>query len=182
MTSTTEEKILETALKIFAEKGYVAATTKTISTEAGFSEMTLFRKFGNKESLFEAVLVKYQEKIVKDFGPIMADEDGKTPRDHLKFLINSLVDLMEENFEYVNIIIYERKRVSDSITQTFVAHLGEYLEEHFPREKINHKVLAFNILSFIYFVIFNKKFGSNSFDFEVTVEEFINYNARCLQK
>ena len=41
----TERKILDAALKIFAERGYDGAKTKLIAEKSGFTEMTLFRKF-----------------------------------------------------------------------------------------------------------------------------------------
>ena len=49
MSNTTEQKILEAALKMFAQKGYKGATTMIIAEEAGFSEKTLFRRFKTKK-------------------------------------------------------------------------------------------------------------------------------------
>ncbi len=56
---TTREKILETALRLFSQKGYLGATTKEISAESGVAEVTLFRHFSSKESLFEEMLSTY---------------------------------------------------------------------------------------------------------------------------
>jgi AcrR family transcriptional regulator len=55
----TRERILETALRLFSEKGYLGATTKEISAESGIAEVTLFRHFPSKESLFKEVLSTY---------------------------------------------------------------------------------------------------------------------------
>ena len=71
---------------------------------------------------------------------------------------------MDKNFEYVNIIIYERERIPHSITKTFIFHLGSYLEKIFPKIKVDHYVLSFMILSFLYFINFNQKRGDNFFD------------------
>jgi AcrR family transcriptional regulator len=49
MTDKTEQKILDAGLKVFSKKGYDAATTRGIAEESGFTEMTLFRKFGTKK-------------------------------------------------------------------------------------------------------------------------------------
>jgi len=49
MTDETEEKILDSALREFSEKGYSAATGLNIAKKAGFSEKTLFRKFKTKK-------------------------------------------------------------------------------------------------------------------------------------
>ncbi|OPY24585.1 MAG: DNA-binding transcriptional repressor AcrR [Methanobacterium sp. PtaU1.Bin242] len=45
MADDTEQKILEIALKLFCEKGYVGTTTRVIAAESGFTEMTIYRKF-----------------------------------------------------------------------------------------------------------------------------------------
>lgn len=52
----TREKLLEATLELISEKGYLGATTREIAALAGVSELTLFRKFGKKENLFEEML------------------------------------------------------------------------------------------------------------------------------
>lgn len=56
---STRERILETGLRLFSQKGYLGATTKEISSETGIAEVTLFRHFPSKESLFKEVLSTY---------------------------------------------------------------------------------------------------------------------------
>jgi AcrR family transcriptional regulator len=55
----TREKLLEATLELISEKGYLGATTREIAALAGVSELTLFRKFGKKEHLFEEMLESY---------------------------------------------------------------------------------------------------------------------------
>lgn len=59
MKSKTDERLLQATLKLISEKGYLRATTKDIAREAGVTEVTLFRRFGSKERLFEEVINKY---------------------------------------------------------------------------------------------------------------------------
>ena len=49
MTGETEQKILDAALKVFSQKGYDGAKTKSIAEKSGFSEVTLFNKFKTKK-------------------------------------------------------------------------------------------------------------------------------------
>jgi AcrR family transcriptional regulator len=58
-TDETREKLLEATLELISEKGYLGATTREIAALAGVSELTLFRKFGKKEKLFEEMLESY---------------------------------------------------------------------------------------------------------------------------
>jgi AcrR family transcriptional regulator len=50
------ERILDAAKKIYAQHGFRGATTRLIAVEAGVNEVTLFRTFGSKAALFEAVM------------------------------------------------------------------------------------------------------------------------------
>ena len=180
MSAETEQKILDAALHVFSKNGYVGARTRMIAKESGFTEMTLFRKFETKENLFNQVLITNRERLVKDFDSLLAPYDAEDPKAHFKTLIMNLMDMMDKNFEFVNIIIYERERVSHSITETFVLHLARCLEKTIPRPNIDYSMLSFTILSFLYFIIFNKKIGDNSFKVESSVEEFIKYHSNCL--
>ncbi|MCJ2512647.1 MAG: TetR/AcrR family transcriptional regulator [Candidatus Thermoplasmatota archaeon] len=53
---STRERILDSGLHLFAEKGFTGATTKDISAKAGVNEVTLFRHFGSKKALFASVI------------------------------------------------------------------------------------------------------------------------------
>ena len=55
----THEKILQSALIIFSEKGYADATIKDIARKADCNTVTIFRHFDSKESLLKAVVEKY---------------------------------------------------------------------------------------------------------------------------
>lgn len=55
----TREKLLKATLKLISERGYAGATTREIARKAGVTELTLFRNFGSKESLFEEILNRY---------------------------------------------------------------------------------------------------------------------------
>ena len=50
------KELLDATLKLISEKGYLGSTTREIAQEAGVTELTLFRHFGTKEKLFEALL------------------------------------------------------------------------------------------------------------------------------
>jgi AcrR family transcriptional regulator len=54
--------LLKAAARVFARDGLEGATTRAISREAGVNEVTLFRNFGTKEHLLEAV-------VGNKFGP-----------------------------------------------------------------------------------------------------------------
>lgn len=48
---STDERILDAALRIVEHEGLRSATTRRIAEEAGVNEVTLFRRFGSKDQL-----------------------------------------------------------------------------------------------------------------------------------
>lgn len=61
------QKLLEVATQAFLKNGYDRASVNEIVKEAGGSLGTLYRLFGNKLGLFEAVLKKKTSDIFDDF-------------------------------------------------------------------------------------------------------------------
>ena len=47
-----KEKILQTALKVFAREGYKDANLSLIATECGISRPTIYQYFKNKEQIY----------------------------------------------------------------------------------------------------------------------------------
>ena len=52
-----ERRILDAALKVFAETGYSGATMDAVAIEAGLSKPTLYQYFASKEALFSAMML-----------------------------------------------------------------------------------------------------------------------------
>ncbi len=176
MSDETKEKLVDAALKLFAEEGYVGTKTRIIAHEAGFSEMTLFRKFKTKENLFDTVLVEKKGLIFDEIYSIFNGNNVNDPIESFRILIQYFYRLIENNFDYISIYINERRRISESIFEEFIDHLSHYLEMKFPEIQINSRVFAFNILSFLYLLIFDKNMGYTFVDHENAVKEFIEYN------
>lgn len=57
----THERILSSALTVFSEKGYSAATIRDISNRAQCNTVTVFRHFVDKMSLFLQVVERFHE-------------------------------------------------------------------------------------------------------------------------
>jgi AcrR family transcriptional regulator len=68
----TRESILETASRLFAERGFDAITVATVARAADVSEMTVFNHFPTKEDLFFAKMEFFEERLlaaVRDRAP-----------------------------------------------------------------------------------------------------------------
>lgn len=61
MGDETKNKIVQATLKLIIERGYTLTTTKDIAKYAGVSEVTIFRKFQNKQGIIEYILQEIQQ-------------------------------------------------------------------------------------------------------------------------
>jgi AcrR family transcriptional regulator len=57
------ERILQAAARVYAQHGFRGATTRLIAIEAGVNEVSLFRTFGSKAALFEAMMQTHASSV-----------------------------------------------------------------------------------------------------------------------
>ena len=86
------DKILDAATDVFCQNGYDAASLQEIMAMAGGSLATLYRLFGNKEGLFQAVIERNSESMIKKLAsPLM---QGKDPIEVLHTMGSNFIDLL----------------------------------------------------------------------------------------
>lgn len=72
-----QEKILQSALELFAKEGFHATSTNKVAKHAGVSEGLIFRHFGNKEGLLQAILTEGERRFKALFVDIVMENDPK---------------------------------------------------------------------------------------------------------
>ncbi|MCB9297299.1 MAG: TetR/AcrR family transcriptional regulator [Lewinellaceae bacterium] len=72
-----KENILSAALELFAGDGYNATSTSSIAKEAGVSEGLIFRHFGSKKGLLEAIMEDVEARISQLLAPVIFEEEPK---------------------------------------------------------------------------------------------------------
>jgi AcrR family transcriptional regulator len=100
--------LLSAAARVFARDGLEGATTRNISREAGVNEVTLFRHFGTKEHLLEAV-------VGSTFGakprpPAEAPAAGRSLRADLKSFAARYEELLVANLPLIRTMLGEIHR------------------------------------------------------------------------
>jgi TetR/AcrR family transcriptional regulator len=183
MNNTTEQKFLDAALKIFAQKGYKGATTMLIAEEAGFSEKTLFRKFKTKKNLYNMVLISNAEKFKEYVGEsVFVDRDFDNSEEFLDHYIRNLAQGFLDNFEFFNLSINEPNEVLESIMENTVDFIEAYLEKNIPNSNLDHKIFGLSISSFLYTICIEKYMGRTYLDFDDTLNRFIKHCTQIVLK
>ena len=81
-SSTARQKILETASKLFYEKGIPYVGIKEVISESGIAKRTLYRWFSSKDKLIEEV-TKYRAQQWIGWFEKAVTERGNTPKEQL---------------------------------------------------------------------------------------------------
>ncbi|MGB9937121.1 MAG: TetR/AcrR family transcriptional regulator [Methanobacterium sp.] len=181
MTDQTEQKILDAALKIFAEKGYKGATTRDIAAKAGVNDSTLFRKFENKKNLYDIILTKNTKKLEKEFLSIFADKEFENSRDLLESYVKNLAKVSLDNFDFLFISITQKSHLFESNMGEMTTFLEKQIEKNIKNEKINSRTLGLTIFSFILLINIERYFERDIIDYDVAIEEFIDNLLLCIQ-
>ncbi len=92
-----QEKILNAALQLFAKEGYHATSTNKVAKLAGVSEGLIFRHFGNKEGLLQAILEFGAEKLKELVVDIVMETD---PKEVIRKAIKLPANVDKEDFDF----------------------------------------------------------------------------------
>ncbi len=131
--TNTREKILETAIELFAEKGFNGTTTKEIAEAAEVNESLIFRHFSTKRDLYGAIIEK---KIDEEPGielPIQKYKDTKD--DHLIFksIAERMLDKCGNDSSFIRLLHFsalEGHELSDMFFSTYVEYVDMLLSDY----------------------------------------------------
>jgi AcrR family transcriptional regulator len=126
----TRQRIVNTALELFARQGITETTTRQIADRAEVNEVTLFRHFGNKHGLLLAVLQEFLQEYLlatqlgESLMPVEADRKVDLA-DFLSHYIQSSLQALESVPELMRSLVGEagqypqesRQALAQGITQ-----------------------------------------------------------------
>jgi AcrR family transcriptional regulator len=155
----TEDKILDSTIKLLDQVGWKGATTKRIADEAGVNEVTVFRKFKNKETLLKAAKERSANTFLKELDTLFDIDDNcdvdvylMTIWRNASKIIDKQINLIRISMEEVRGIPLEEK-VLPKITEMISHHLVEYFQKQIKRgliRRIDPEVAALTIFSVVF--------------------------------
>jgi AcrR family transcriptional regulator len=91
--AATRARILDTASRVFYEKGTLAVGVNELAAEAGVSKVTLYRHFDSKEALVAAFLRRRSDRVSAWLREVSG---GLEPRDRVLALFDALGEWFRE--------------------------------------------------------------------------------------
>lgn len=160
-----QEKILFTALELFAVEGFSATSTSKIAKKAGVSEGLIFKHYGNKKNLLTVLMKEAQENINHLFSPIFNETD---PKKILIKTINLPITIKKEHYNYWQLQYKLRWEPDYTNSNKFIPILNKF-EEAFKNlnyKDPKHEAIMFNqILNSIAIDILLNRFEPSYIDF-----------------
>lgn len=151
----TKEKILMTALQLFARDGYEAVSVRTIAEELGMTKGALYRHYKNKRDIFDCIverMIQMDAERAREYH--MPDEGYDTKPDAYenttmqsiqKYTIEQFRFWTEDEFassfrKMLTLEQYRNEEMAELCSQCIVAGPVAYMEDLF-RELIQKGVL-----------------------------------------
>ena len=124
-----QEKILNTALKLFAENGYDSTSTSKVAKAAGVSEGLIFRHYTNKEGLLSAIMEQGKQSALSMYKYILEQQD---PKSVIRGIIKLPFTLSEEHYNFWK-LLYALKWQADVYDHSISAPVKEALINAFTK-------------------------------------------------
>ena len=151
----TREKILMTALQLFAKDGYEAVSVRTIAEELGMTKGALYRHYKNKRDIFDCIvkrMIQIDAQRAREYH--MPDEGYDTKPDaYENTTLQSIHEYTIEQFRFwtedefascfrkmLTLEQYRNEEMAELYSQCIVAGPVTYMEDLF-RELIQKGVL-----------------------------------------
>lgn len=128
--SSTVDKILVSAIKLFAEKGFNGTTTKEIAEMADVNESLIFRHFSTKRELYGAIIEK---KIEEEPGIELTIETHRDSKDdELVFtaIASRMINKCGKDPSFIRLLHFsalEGHELSDMFFETYVEYVNMLL-------------------------------------------------------
>ena len=115
-------QIMESAKKVFIDKGFTSTTTANIAKEADISEVTLFRYFSSKQELFESIIQPLLNASINDESP---SDKFETVEQKIYNLLDRRIRFISENQGLIKLLLIEHDRLD--IKENYIKKMSEHV-------------------------------------------------------
>ncbi|MFK7693925.1 TetR/AcrR family transcriptional regulator [Paenibacillus sp. HJGM_3] len=143
-----QQKIVETAIAMFAEKGYANTSTSEIAKKSGVAEATIFRHYGTKENLLLSVILPFLKNslpmVAHEFVEQLAPSGFERFEDLLRALIRNRLEFLKANKDLFQIFVKEllyREDFRNELLSLFGREVFQHFHQALERFKANGELV-----------------------------------------
>lgn len=143
------KQIMDAAVKLFAEKGFHAASISLIAKEAGISKGLMYNYFDSKETLLKEIMDELTNQVMDLMNP---DHDDEITSQEMEDFFSLIIKLLKENHEHWKLYfqlsmkkdVFEiiQKDYNSERIQKSQALIYKYFEERFDNPQLEMFVFS----------------------------------------
>jgi AcrR family transcriptional regulator len=125
-------QILEAAARVFAQRGYHAATTKAIAAEAGVSEGTIYNYFQSKEDLLLSIpRLMSETTLLPALGQILATPvtSGEEEERLLATFLDNAFQTFQSNVDIVKVLFSTLLTMDEETLEEYLRRVPLYFAQ-----------------------------------------------------
>ena len=161
-------EIINAAMLLFMEKGYLNTTTQDIVDKVNISRGLLYYHFKNKEDILYCLVEQYSDKLLKDIHVIVYDEEKNAIEKIRAFIDETIISsesVTDEESELQKTVDLEENRyMIDKLSHKLIEKLTIYFER-IINQGISEKV-------------FSVKYPVETAEFLMTAYVFVSNNIK----
>ena len=116
------ERILDSAEKLFVEKGYTGTSINDIAEEADFSRTSIYQYFTSKEEIYLHILERYTEPLTERLQ--QATADALTVSDKIRAFLDELRKMKREKSNFFELYFIQRHQVEPRLPRELRSRLN----------------------------------------------------------
>ncbi len=120
-----KERIIEAAVKVFAQKGFYTANVKDVAKAAGVADGTIYLYFKNKDDLLISLFEHKMHEILIRFEKVLKKIND--PLEQLKVFIKEYFDLIQEDTDLSDVFQVELRQSSKFLKDYHNQQFANYL-------------------------------------------------------
>ena len=148
-----KQEILDTAMRLFYEKGYEKTSIADIAKTIGVAQGLCYRYFPSKEALFDSAIEQYADELVSRFS---------VPSSHDKMTLKELIETMpimvetEDSSYYKTLHVVENKKFHDQLMLKVCEKLSKIVTKLLERAKEKDEISINDIQTTASFCVYGQ--------------------------
>jgi len=146
--NSMKARILSSARRIFGQYDFDSTTTRMIAKDVGIDISTLYYHWGEKQDLYEAVIIDVGDEIQEKLNEIEKKVSGRSLTTRLEIAIDMMCDYLFLHPEVPNLILFGYfKKARHGVTldikmSEYIANIAVAMELAQDRKKVSVQAKA----------------------------------------
>lgn len=154
----TREKILNSAVEIFSQKGFQASTIREIARLAGVNDLTVYRHFESKEKLFAEMFQRHT--LLSEISSLVVRGVNDDFAHDLRSLIIAFLTIFKKELPVIRLLLMEAEKMSECkkyaamFTENIIEQLTQFLRYYQQTNQIRDDVNCRAVATSLYSTLF----------------------------